>query len=103
MESFIRQSSQGLRSVTGQSADVLVIGPNSTECTVSQVLLLLWDGDSSGTQKRKSTPLEDGTQRLVWDNRSRGLSACIVNYRLTECNSARDCNCANWRKRHSKL
>jgi hypothetical protein len=46
------------------------------ECTVSQVLLWLWDGDSLGTQEGERPPLEAGTRGLIRDSRPRGLSAC---------------------------
>jgi hypothetical protein len=37
--------------VTGQSAEELVTGQSSSECTVSEMLLCLCDGDSSGSQE----------------------------------------------------
>jgi hypothetical protein len=36
--------------------------------------LLLWRGDSSGTQEGERPPLETGTTGLVMDSRPRGLS-----------------------------
>jgi hypothetical protein len=70
-------------SVSGHSAKELVIGPSSSECTMSQELLWLCDVDSSGTQEGEHSPQEAGTRGLEGqDSRQRGLSACIVNYRL---------------------
>jgi hypothetical protein len=50
-----------------------------SESTVSQVLLWLWDGNSSGIQEGKRPPLEAGTRELVRDSRPKGLSECLVN------------------------
>jgi hypothetical protein len=51
--------------------------PEDGERTMSQESL--WDGDSLETQKRDHPPLEAGTRALVWGNRPRGPSACIMN------------------------
>jgi hypothetical protein len=51
---------------------------------VSQQLLWLWHGDSSGTQEEEHPPLEACTRGLVKDSRLRGLSAYIVNCGVSE-------------------
>lgn len=43
-------------------------------CTVSQELVCLWYGDSSGTQEGECPPPEASTRRLVRESRQRGLS-----------------------------
>jgi hypothetical protein len=40
-----------------------------SDSTVSQVLLWLWDGGSSGTQEGEHSPLEAGNRGLVRDSR----------------------------------
>jgi hypothetical protein len=43
---------------------------------LSEVLLWLWDGDSSLNQKGERPSLEAGTLGLVRDSRPTGLNAC---------------------------
>jgi hypothetical protein len=61
-EAVIGESSEEL--VTGRSSEELVIEPTSNECTVSQVMLWMCSGDSSGTQEMERPPLEAGTRGL---------------------------------------
>jgi hypothetical protein len=58
-----------------------------SESIVRQVLLWLWNGYSSGTQKIEHPPLEAGARGLVMDSRPRGRSACSEKQRQTACNS----------------
>jgi hypothetical protein len=62
VESVIGESSQ--ESVTGWTAELLVIGPSSNESTVSQVLLWLCREESSGNQEGERPPLEACTCEL---------------------------------------
>jgi hypothetical protein len=53
-----------VESVTGRSAEEFVIGPNSSESTMSQMWLWLCDGDSLRTQEVERPPWEAGTRGL---------------------------------------
>jgi hypothetical protein len=58
-------------------------GGSSSECTVSQELLWLCEGESSsGTQEGECPPCEACTRGSVSDNRPRGLNALVVDCRL---------------------
>jgi hypothetical protein len=48
-----------------------------SDSTMSEVLLWLWDGDSSGTQEGERPPLEISTRGPVLASRPRGLSAFV--------------------------
>jgi hypothetical protein len=61
-----------------QKSRLLVAVPYRVgRCTVSQVSLHQWRGDSLGTHEVEHLPLEPSTRRTMKDSRPRGPGACV--------------------------